>query len=102
MRKIMMASAAFLMTAGIACAQTTTPAPQGATNAPVQTPANGSPGKTGPNMTSGGNSMAPGIARSNDSASPTTPAPDGATNAPVETPTGGTPGKTAPAGGNSQ
>ncbi|WBO60797.1 MULTISPECIES: hypothetical protein [unclassified Acidocella] len=83
MRSLWMASAALLMTAGIACAQTT---PQGATNAPNEVPDGAAAGKTAPN--SGTTTMAPGNAA---------PAPQGAINAPMETPPGAAPGKTASA-----
>lgn len=85
MRSLWMASAALLMTAGIACAQTT---PQGATNAPNEVPDGAAAGKTAPN--SAATTMAP------SGPSNAAPAPQGATNAPMETPPGAAPGKTAP------
>jgi hypothetical protein len=50
MRSILLASAALILSAGIACAQSATPspAPTGATNGPIETSPGLSPGKTTP------------------------------------------------------
>ena len=50
MRSLWLASAAFIVSAGMACAQTTpsSPAPNGATNAPAMASPSMSPGKTAP------------------------------------------------------
>jgi hypothetical protein len=96
MRTLLLASAACFITVGAALAQTTSaaPAPQGATNAPVETPDGGAPGKTTPSTaTTAGTSATPAPSNSMSSAAP---APTGATNAPVETSGNAAPGKTTP------
>jgi len=101
MRSLWLASAAFMISAGIACAQTqgAAPAPNGAASAPVETTPGNSPGKTAPPASDmqGQNSMAP---MGSNMGAPA-PAPNGAANAPQETPAGASPGKTAPASAQS-
>lgn len=61
MRSIWLASAALFMTAGVACAQTTTstPAPTGAVQAPTMVPPGAAPGKTAPPSTGPAETMQP-------------------------------------------
>ncbi len=107
MRSTMLAStAAILFTAGIACAQTMSPAPAptGAPNGPVETAPGLSPGNTTPPNSAAGASTsmaAPSTQAASSQAATNTmspaPAPTGATNGPVETAPGLSPGKsTAP------
>jgi hypothetical protein len=86
MRKILLASAALFLTAGMACAQTMAPPAENGTNS-METPAGGSAGKTVPNAPSGTVAAAGAPGAENGTA-------------PVETPAGGSAGKTAPATGS--
>jgi len=113
MRSLWLASAAFIVTTTIACAQTTTPAPapNGASNAPVETAPGLSPGKAAapasamaPGTTTGGSmsggtmsqgSMSQGSMSQGSIQSPS-PAPNGSTNAPQMTQAPASPGKSAP------
>lgn len=101
MRSLLLASAAVLMTAGIACAQTasTTPTPEGAPNAPQASTAPGaSYGKTAPTQAAQPDAMSSSSASSSSSVASPTPAPEGAPNAPqVSTAPGASYGKTASA-----
>jgi hypothetical protein len=104
MRTFWMASAALVMAGGIACAQTSTPAPapNGAVNAPT-TNAPDAPGKTAPD--SGTATMAPSASQPTDNGNngngmSSSPAPTGAITAPSEAPPGAAPGKTAPNAGS--
>ncbi len=95
MRSIWLASAAIIMTAGIAAAQTS-PAPTGAANAPTETPAGSmaSPGNTGT-----GNNAATGSMGMSNSAASGSMAPTGATQAAQESSNPkAAPGKMAPGG----
>jgi hypothetical protein len=107
MRTIWLASTALLMTAGIACAQSTStstpsPAPTGSMASPNVTPPGASPGNMAPSPSNAGtmsmSSAAP--AKANETSAP---APNGATNAPDVTAAaapGTAPGKTAPNSGS--
>lgn len=95
MRSIWLASAAVIMTAGIAAAQTS-PAPTGAPNAPTETPAGSmaSPGNTGT-----GNNSATGSMGMNNSAASGSMAPTGAPQAAQESSNpNAAPGNMAPGG----
>lgn len=97
MRLTLLASAAFLMSAGLACAQTapSTPAPDGAPNAAQASPGE-SPGKMAP--AGGGMVTTPHYAQDQikTSSNATAPAADGATNAASANP-GEPAGKMSPA-----
>lgn len=99
MRRIWLASTALLLTAGIACAQSTStsaPAPDGAISAPQASSASGSPGKMAPASTSSGSPMS---SDGSANAGVASPAPDGAVSAPDVTQSaapGTAPGKMAP------
>jgi hypothetical protein len=101
MRSLLLASAAVLFTAGIACAQTAspTPAPEGAPNAPQASTAPGaSYGKTAPTPAAQPDAMSSSSASSSSSMAAPSPAPEGAPNAPQEsTAPGASYGKTASA-----
>lgn len=98
MRSLLLASAAFIMSAGIACAQTSpsTPAPDGAPNAAQASPGE-SPGKMAP--AGGGTVTTPHYSqnsiKTSSNASMSAPAPDGAINGAPAAP-GESPGKMAP------
>jgi hypothetical protein len=100
MRALWLASAAFIASTTLACAQTMTaaPAPNGAATAPVQTTQGMSPGKSAPpsSADAGQAPMSPVMSQSSMSSDTTAPAPNGATNAPAMTAPGASPGKTAP------
>jgi hypothetical protein len=99
MRSLWLASAAFIISTGIAVAQTvqtptTAPASTGATTAPAVTP----PGMSPDSMAPAPSGMAPSSSAS--AATPASiatpaPAPTGATNAPAVTQNGSSPGNTA-------
>ncbi len=96
MRSIWLASAAFMVTAGMAVAQVSTPAPEGATNVPVETAPGQSPGKTAPPASATSGQMSATTGQGSKMGPASAPAPEGATNAPQITYPGGSPGKTAP------
>ena len=104
MRSLWLASAALIVSTGIACAQTSTAAPAAtnSTNGPVQTNPGLSPGQTTPPPSTSGQSMtSPGAASMapagpGNSTAANAPAPDGAANAPIESSPGSSPGKTGP------
>jgi hypothetical protein len=94
MRTLWLASTAFLITTGIACAQsapTSAPAPTGAISAPQVSPSGVAPGNMAPAQSSGSLAKVTTTVPANSSASP---APNGAASAP-DVNSGATPG-TAP------
>jgi hypothetical protein len=99
MRSIWLASAAIIMTAGIAAAQTTSPAPTGAPNAPTETPAGStaSPGNGGTSNNMAGPSTA--MTAPSNASGMGAPAPTGAPQAPENSPNPAiSPGNNAPSG----
>ncbi len=98
MRSVWLASAAIILSAGAAMAQTsmTSPAPTGAPNAAMAAP-NASPGSMAP--AGGTTTTTPAYSGQNSikTSTTTSPAPTGAPNAAQMTPPGASPGNTAPA-----
>jgi len=100
MRSLWLASAALVLSTGIACAQTAAaPAATNSANGPVETNPGLSPGQTTPPASTGQTTLAPAAPDSSASAAP---APDSGPGTPTETAPGASPGKTGPNTGAEQ